>query len=198
MKIEPEYSSVLTGAPFMLYEFKQVVILKDRGYSDQEIRTKVIKENLFQYEKITSLKRALPSILRRVNVLDETLRKFVIEESFDVGKIINLYAIMKTDLLFFEFMDEVIGEKFQRNDYHFEKKDLNTFFAEKGEQEEKVASWNEKTVQKLKQVYVKILLDSGILKDKRTGELNRLIVDERLKNHLMQIGDARYVRTMGE
>lgn len=182
----------------MLYEFKQVVILKDRGYSDQEIRTKVIKENLFQYEKITSLKRALPSILRRVNVLDETLRKFVIEESFDVGKIINLYAIMKTDLLFFEFMDEVIGEKFQRNDYHFEKKDLNTFFAEKGEQEEKVASWNEKTVQKLKQVYVKILLDSGILKDKRTGELNRLIVDERLKNHLMQIGDARYVRTMGE
>ncbi|WP_231575012.1 DUF1819 family protein [Bacillus sp. B-jedd] len=182
----------------MLYEFKQVVALKDQGHSDREVRQKVITENLFQYDKISSLKRGLPSILRRANVLDETLRKLVIEESFEFGKIINLYAIMKTDRLFFEFMNEVIQEKLQMNDYNFEKKDLNTYFTVKAEQDENIASWTEATIQKLKQVYGKILLETGLLKDKKSGELNRLIIDEQIKNHLTHIGDARYVRAMGE
>jgi len=196
--MELEYSSVLTGASFMLYEFKQVIMLKEQGHSDQEIRQKVVTDNLFQYEKISSLKRGLPSILRRVNTLDETLRKLVIEESFEFGKFINLYAIMKTDRLFFEFMNEVIHEKLQANDYSFEKKDLNTYFTVKAEQDENIASWTEATVQKLKQVYVKILLETGLIKDKKSGELNRLIIDEQIKDHLTHIGDARYVRAMGE
>ncbi|MBG9589520.1 hypothetical protein ABE26_21425 [Cytobacillus firmus] len=198
MRMELEYSSVLTGASFMLYEFKQVVMLKEQGYSDQEIRKKIITENLFQYEKISSLKRGLPSILRRVNVLDETFRKLVIKESFEVGKIINLYAIMKTDRLFFEFMDEVIKEKLQTSDYIFEKKDLNTYFTVKAEQNENIASWTESTVQKLKQVYLKILFNTGILKDKRSGELNRLMIDNRISDHLTHIGDANFVSAMGE
>lgn len=198
MTIELEYSSVLTGAPFMLYEFKQVVILKEQGHSDHEIRQKVITENIFQYEKISSLKRGLPSILRRANALDETLRKLVIEESFEYGKVINLYAIMKTDRLFFEFMNEVIHEKLQVNDYIFEKKDLNTYFTVKAEQDENIANWTKTTIQKLKQVYCKILLETGILEDKKTGELNRLIIDEQIKDHLIRIGDAQYVRAMGE
>ena len=198
MRIELEYSSVLTGASFMLFEFKQVVQLKEEGLSDAEIRKKVITENLFQYEKTSSLQRGLPSILRRVNVLDDVLRKLVIRESFEIGRIINLYAIMKTDRLFFEFMNEVISEKLQKNDYGIEKKDLNLYFTVKAEQNKNIASWTEATIHKLKLVYFKILLDTGMLKDKKSGELNRLMMDERVKSHLTQIGDAQFVRAMGE
>lgn len=196
--MELEYSTSLTGAGFMLYEFKQVAKLKTEGHSDQEIRKKVITENLFEYKKISSLKRGLPSIIRRVNVLDERLRKLVIEESIEIQKVINIVAIMKTDRLFFEFMDEVIKEKLQANDYYFERKDLNLFFAIKAEQDEAVASWSEATVQKLKQVHMKILTETGVLRDLKSGELNRLIIDEQLKDHFMQIGDAKYVHAIGE
>lgn len=198
MTMELEYSSVLTGASFMLYEFKQVVKLKELGLSDQDIRQKVITENLFQYEKTSSLKRGLPSILRRANALDETLRKFVIEESVEFGKVINLYAIMKTDRLFFEFMMETITEKLHANDNTFDKKDLNSFFTVKAEQDGKIAGWTDATIRKLKQVYVKILLETGFLTDKQSGELNRIIIDEQIKNHLKHIGDAKYLRAMGE
>ena len=196
--MELEYSTSLTGAGFMLYEFKQVAKLKTEGHSDQEIRKKVITENLFEYKKISSLKRGLPSIIRRVNVLDEQLRKLVIEESIEIQKVINIVAIMKTDRLFFEFTDEVIKEKLQANDYYFERKDLNLFFAIKAEQDEAVASWSEATVQKLKQVHMKILTETGVLRDLKSGELNRLIIDEQLKDHFMQIGDAKYVHAIGE
>lgn len=198
MTIELEYSSVLTGAGFMLYEVKQIVVLKEQGFSDTEIKQKVLEENVFQYEKMSSIKRAFPYILKRVNVLDETLLQLITKESLETAKIINLYAIMKSDRLFFEFMHEVIQEKLQKNDYLLEKKDVNSYFTAKAEQSDFIESWSETTIQKLKQVYKKILLETGMLKSLKTGELNRLIIDEQIKNHLSHIGDNRYVRAMGE
>lgn len=198
MTSELEYSSVLTGAAFMFFEFKQVVMLKEQGLSDQEIRKKVVHENLFQHKKISSLQRGFPSILRRVNVLDSTLRKMVIEDSIEVGKFINLYAIMKTDRLFYEFIEEVVYEKLRLNNYILEKKDLNTYFTVKAEQNMNIANWTEATIHKLKLVYLKILLDSGLLTDKKSGELNHLAIDEQVKSHLLQVGEVQFVRVMGE
>ncbi|MEH7119832.1 DUF1819 family protein, partial [Neobacillus vireti] len=166
--------------------------------SDAEIKKKVIEENVFEYKIAASLKRSVPSVIRRANVLDGELQDFVLSGQLEMGKIINLYAIMKTDKLFFEFMNEVIKEKLDHNNYLLEKKDLNVFFTVKAEQNEKMAKWTELTVNKLKQVYLKLLFEAGVLRDKKTCELNRLLIDEDIKNHLRIIGDTTYLRAMGE
>ena len=196
--MEMEYSSVLTGAGFMLYEVKQVAKLKGQGFSDKEIRYKVLEENIFQYDKLSSVKTALRYILKRVDTLDEALRQLLIEESFEVGKVINLYAIMKFDRLFYEFMHEVIQEKLNNNNYYLDKVDVNSFFEVKMEQSVFMASWSESTVAKLKQVFKKILLNVGMLKDLKSGELNQLLIDDRISTHLKLIGDSNYLRAMGE
>lgn len=193
-----EYSSALTGAGFMLYEVKQIAKLKEAGFSDKDIRYKVLDENIFQYDKLSSVKRALPYILKRVDVLDETLRKLLIEESFEVGKVINLYAIMKVDRLFYEFMQEVVAEKLKKDNYYIDKMDVNFFFATKIEQSTTISNWSDSTIAKLKQVFKKILLEVGILESLKTGELNRLIVDSQVSEHLQSIGEKNYVKVMGE
>lgn len=198
MTTKSNYSSALTGARFMMYEFLQVVKLKDQGLTDEEVKAKVIDENIFQVDKIATIKRALPYILKRVNVLDQQLRNFVLHESIDFGKVINFYAIIKTDELFYEFINEVIKEKFRHNDYHFEVRELNTFFVEKAEQDVYLASWAESTVKRLKSSYLKILIEMGILKSRHSGELNRLIIDDQIKSHLVAIGDKQYVEVMGD
>ncbi|MCM3128126.1 DUF1819 family protein [Paenibacillus sp. MER 78] len=198
MSTELEYSATLTGSSFLFFEFKQVVSLKVQGLNEQEIREKVLSENLFQYQVSASLKRSIPSVIRRTSILDNTLCQLVLEHSLESGKIINLYAIMKTDRLFYEFMNEVIREKLESNTYLLEKKDLNLYFNSKAEQDEGIAGWTEQTVTKLKNVIQRILLESGVLKDKKTGELSRIMMDEQLKQHLIQIGDIAYVRAMGE
>lgn len=193
-----EYSSTLTGASFLYYELKQVVSLKMQGIQDLEIKVRVLNENLFQYKVKRSLKRTLPSVLRRAGILDETLCKMILEEPLEIGKIINLFAIMKTDRLFFEFMNEVIREKLESHNYLFEKKDLNGYMASKAEQDARVAGWSEQNMSKLKQGYIKVLLEVGLLKDKITGELSKLLIDEEFKRHLIHIGDIEYVKAMGE
>lgn len=193
-----KYTTTLNGAQFLLYEFSQIVKLKEQGLTDEEIKEKVIDENILQQEKVSSLKRRLRYLLPRVNVLDETLRCFVIHESIDIIKVINFYSILKTDRLFYEFMNEVIKEKFKSNNYNLEKKDLNAFFTYKAEQNDTLKSWSDSTIQRLKQVYMRMLEEVGILTDRKTGELKRLIIDDQLKSHLRSIGDGQYIELMGD
>ncbi|MBS4178783.1 DUF1819 family protein [Lederbergia citrea] len=198
MTMELEYSSSLNGASYLLFELKQVVKLQQMGLSTREIRKKVVDENIFQFANRGRITRTLPSVMKRAEAVDPTLASLMTDGSVEMSKVINLYAIMKTDLLFYEFMDEVISEKFYNNDYLIEKKDINLFFSAKSEQSDKVASWSDINIEKLKRAFMQVLFESGMLKDRRGKELNRLIIDEQIKNHLNHIGDARYVRAMGE
>lgn len=198
MTMELVYSSSLNGASFLFFELKQVLKLKRLGLSNQDIRRKIKEENLFQFNNQGRINRALPSVMKRAEVIDDTLASLILEGSVEMGKVLNLYAIMKTDLLFYEFMEEVIAEKLHNNDYLIEKKDINLFFAAKSEQSEKVASWSDINIEKLKRAYMQVLYESGMLRTRKGKELNRLIIDEQIRNHLTQIGDVRYIRAMGE
>lgn len=191
------YSSSLNGAAFLLFELKQVVKLKLQGLSSKEIRNVVQNENVFQFNNKGRITRTLPSVMRRLEAIDESLAILMIEGSVEDQKALNLYAIMKTDLLFHEFMDEVIRRKFEFNDYVLEKKELNLFFTEKEEQSERVASWSEINIEKLKRAYMQVMIESGIIQDRKSRGLNRLLINEQVKDHLRHLGDGHYIEAMG-
>ena len=198
MSKELQYSATLTSDAFLYYELKQVLKLKIQGLKDNEIRKSVMEENIFQYKSKESTSRIISSVMRRVKVLDDYLINLIINEPMEVGKIINLYSIMKTSRLFFEFMNEVIREKLEFNYEILEKKDINIFFTAKAEQSEIVSGWSEVTKNKLKQVILKILSEVGILENVKTGKLNRLIIPPELKEYMLDIGDKVYLQAMGE
>lgn len=178
---EKKYSANLTGAWFLFYEIKQVIKLMEQNLSEKEIKSKIKEENLFQHKKISSLTRALPTVYRRAAALPDCLKKLILEESINNAKLINLYAIMEEDLLFKEFMLEMIKEKYITNNLFIERKDINSFFTEKAEQNQGFSKYTEATVNKLRQVYLRILMDAEVLKDLKTGELNRILLDPYLK-----------------
>lgn len=188
------YRANLTGAWFLFYEIKQVIKLIQKGMTDREIKQVVFEENLFQYDKKSSITRAFPSVLRRARLLNDQLRRIVIEGSIENAKLINLLAITLDDLLFDEFMHEVIKEKYHNSDLVLEKKDINLFFTYKAEQSEKVRSFSVATVNKLRQVYLKILVESGILTDTKSGELNRIYLDDFLKSILIENNNHEFIK----
>lgn len=189
--LEKKYSANLTGAWFLFYEIKQVVELINKGLSEKEIKSKVVDENLFQHKRISSVTRALPTVYRRANLLDADLRKILLEDSIDNGKLVNLYVIMEEDLLFKEFMIDIIGEKYGTNNLFLERKDINEFFTQKREQNQEFSKFKEGTINKLRQVYLKILIDAGILTDLKNGELNRILIDPYLRDILIK-NDGEY------
>lgn len=195
MKKDSIYSTALTGAGFRLFEFKIVVQLIDEGLTDDEIRKKVFEENLFQ-QKASSTTRSFPYILKRARALDNQLRQYVLEESNQMAKQINFYAIMKTDLLFYEFMDGVIKNKLQNNDLIYERKDINIFFNEKADGNEKLVNWSESTLKRLKSSYNRLLLEIGYLSKLSSTDLFPVQMDDVLRDYLIKIGDKEYVEAM--
>ena len=192
---EKVYSTSLNGAGFRFYEFKIVVNLIEEDLSDEEIRDKVYDENLFQ-QKATSTERTFRYILSRARVLDDQLRQYVLQESSQIAKQVNLYAIMKTDLLFYEFMDKVIKNKLQNNDLVYETKDINLFFNERADENSQLASWSDSTLKRLKSTYNKLLLETGYLEKQNTTTLIPVYMDDILKSYLVKIGDRNYVEAM--
>ena len=84
--------------------------------------------------------------------------------------------------LVWEFMINVVGEKYRTKNNSFGKVDLNSFFTQLQEQNETVASWSDSTVNKCKQVLKKSLVEAGYLDNARSQELNHILLDPELKD----------------
>lgn len=190
------YSAVLTGEPFLYFEIKQVAKLKSEGLSEEEIKQKVAKENLFQYQTGKSVNKMLNAVVKRISVLDPYLVKLLANGPVETSKLVAVYAIMKTNLLFFEFMEEVYKEKISTQETKLENKDFNLFFLNKGEQSETVVQWHTCTLNKLRQVFTRILAEAGLISDIRKKELRRVVVEKELADHLIAIGEQRYLEAI--
>ena len=194
--MEPQYFANLTGEPYLYFELKQVAKLTLAGLSPVEIRAKIKDENLFQSATNKSIDKLLSATLKRVAVLDEMMLNILVHGSLHTGKLVALIAIMKTNRLFLEFIEEVYLEKVRIGEQELEPKDFRIFFNNKVEQSPKVAGWQEYTLKKLSQVYSKILFEAGLINSTHKKMLTPPTMDEELLVHLRKIGDNRLIIAM--
>lgn len=192
-----KYNASLTGEPFLFYETRQVARLKLNGLSDKEILEEVVKNNLFQYATEKSIPKRSKAALKRLQVLDENMLGYLLEKSSETAKIVNLYAIMKSNRLVMEFVSEVVGEKYAANNLTLDKKDVNEFFLEKREQSEEVARWRDNTIKKLKQVLLRMLSEAGILDERDGCTLHRPVLDSEVIRYVEAAGELHLLKAMG-
>ena len=194
--MEPQYLANLTGEPYLYFELKQVAKLILAGLSPVEIRAKIKDDNLFQSATNKCIDKLLSATLKRVAVLDEMMLNILANGSLHTSKLVALIAILKTNRLFLEFIEEVYLEKVRLGEQELEPKDFHIFFNNKAEQSPKVAGWQEYTLKKLSQVYSKILFEAGLINNTHKKMLTPPTMDEELLVHLRKIGDHRLIIAM--
>jgi hypothetical protein len=184
-----EYRSTIKSMPFFFLETKKASNLILQGLSETEIKEKAIQENIFQVNSEARKKEIASTILKRLKELDEFLLRQLAQGNVELGKLIVVYAIMKNDRLFFEFMNEVFKEKIIIKEERIEEKDFNIFFERKKEQSDKVASWSDYCFYKIKQVYIRILFESGLIKDQKRREIVKPLLNQSVISHWEAIGE---------
>ncbi|MCR6544411.1 DUF1819 family protein [Dehalobacterium formicoaceticum] len=191
------YSTILKTRSFLYLELKKAASLRLQGISGEEIKQKALDENLFLLKTEKRIKEIASTITERLEVLDRPLLQKITMGSLETSKQLALYAILKTDRLFFEFMQEVFREKYLLRDYIITDKDFNIFFQRKAEQSQTVASWTDYTYYKLQQVYKRILMEAGLAKkQKKNIEIIRPMVEKDVIEHLKNKGDEIYLKAM--
>lgn len=194
--VEPQYFCKLTGTPYLYFELKQVANLTLDGLSPIIIREKIKDENLFQSATNKSNNKLLRATLKRVAVLDEMMLNILVHGSLHTSKLVALIAIMKTDQLFLEFLEEVYLEEVRLGEQELEPRDFRIFFNNKAEQSPIVAGWSESTIKKLSQVYSKILFEAGLINSTHKKRLTPPTIGEELLAHLRKLGDHRLIIAM--
>lgn len=192
-----EYKSTIKSRPYLYKETKKASSLINRGLRVEEIKGKSLEDNIFQLESEARKKEVASIITARLKSIDEHIIYSIENSNIETSKVLVLYAILKTDRLFFEFINEVYKEKILLKDLFIRDKDFGVFFQNKREQSEKVASWSEYTFKKLKQVYIRILFESGLIANQKGDkEIIVPIIENEIKEYLYSIGDKVYINAV--
>lgn len=193
-KISSPYkgSAQITREQFLFYEMRTTARLMCEGLKDNEIIDRIVEENLFQYPTEKSIRQMAKTCVTRLKCMgDESLVDAVASKPSETAKQICMYAMMKQYRLVWDFMITVIGEKYRMQDFSFAKMDINVFFMQLQEQDDYVAGWSESTVNRLRQILVKVLVENEYLDSNRADHLNPVWLSPLLENAIRSNNDDR-------
>lgn len=181
MARQNEYKASLTREQFLFYEIRIVARLRVQGEAAENSLKKVLADNLFQFPTERMVTSIFQTCQKRLDMLEsnELIQEIAFGTAED-AKLINLYSMMCYNRLVWDFMVTVIGEKYRTKDDSITQSDLNLFMIRLQEQSDTVASWSDSTVQKIKQVLKRALVESGYLSSAKATELQPVYPSETL------------------
>ncbi len=168
-----EYRGSLTREQFLFYETRVVAKLMLEGKDEKEIYKEIIDDNLFQMPTEKSIMTIAKGVYNRLNSAGtDKLINVIANEPSEVAKQAALYLLMRYNQLVWDFMVDVIGEKYSSKDYSLEPGEVNAFLSHLQANNEKVATWSDATMNKIRSVLINCLAEDGHLNNVRSKQLN--------------------------
>lgn len=195
-----EYSAGMTSRPFWYIESKKTAKYMLEGLNKEAIRKIIVDENIYQAPSQERADHMFNSIYRRLNSLDIFLLGKITSLDVLTSKMLLMFATMKTDRLFFEFMYEVFREKILLGDFLLKDRDINVFFNNKRTQSDVISKWTDNTIRKMKSSYIRILFEVGLISSSSEERKITLIsLDYKICEYIKENGMAAYLYSiMGE
>jgi len=184
-----EYSAGMVKLSFWFAEFRKVIQLLNSGKTLLKIKKMNVEENIFSAPTQARAIQIFNTISTRVKSLDQSFYTLFERSDISNQKVIALIAVMQSDSLFFDFIYEVYREKLIIGMNELADSDFGVFFKDKQIQSEKVAKWQDYTLQRLGSCYKTMLMEAGLI-DKKVGTRNILkpIIDRALEDCLKKNG----------
>lgn len=175
------YRGGLTREQFLFYEMRIAARYYQRAIPVDDAVAEITAENLFQFPTEREVRSIARACYRRLEALNNAaLVQELIDAPSDIAKQINLYAIMRDNRLVWEFMVDLIGEKYRQLDFSLTRQDINTFMTHLQAENDTIAAWSESTIKKIKSVLVRCLVETGYLESHRDTTLHPVFLDDAL------------------
>ena len=188
--IEQDYSAGIVSQSFWFNEFRQLLKLKAENYDTDEIKKRVIEENLFGAPNEYRAKRICGYLINRTSVVEKELSDLFFSSDLAAQKLINLIAVIRQDRLFFEFLYEVYREKIILGEKTLELSDAKGFFNHKETQDNTILEWKDQTKRRIQSAYFNFMAEANLLE---INDKKRLITPP-----LLDIALERYLKSNGE
>lgn len=194
-----KYSAGAVKFSFWFMEFRKEVQMLASGNSFDEIKRISEEENVFGASTPARARMIYSTVTARIKSLDQSFYKFFLESDVSTQKLFALAGTLAHDTLFFDFVYEVIRERFIIGNNVLTDADCNIFFKNKQEQDEDVAEYTEATIKRLIRSYKTMLFEAGLL-DENSRESERQLIkpvlDPVLKHWLEDYGYGQIAKAM--
>lgn len=195
MDVTTPYNGAITREQFLMRETRVVARLKsDEQLTDEQVVERVTAENLFRYPTGRELKSITRACCRRLDALSddpttrETLTRLVAHGTLEQARQANLYALMRTFRVAWEFMACVVGPRYRALDPSLPRRDIVAFLEQLRAQDERVAGWSDATMNKIRQVLTAALASCAMY-DRKTQTLQPIYLDATLEQGIRANGD---------
>lgn len=193
----PVYSAGIVSQSFWFIEFKKYLRLIQDGKPEEDIKTLIIKDNIFGAPNEYRARRMFGYLSSRVKTLcmEEIDLFFICDLASQ--KIINLISIAKTDFLLFEFLNEVYREHVIIGSDYLNLAEARVFMKRKEEQSEIIAAWADKTKRRMISNYFNFLTDAGLLTSvDKNRRITPPVIDMSLENYLKSSGEPAILKAI--
>jgi hypothetical protein len=182
----------ITREQFLLKEMRTTCRLYLEDPSVDAVVEAIKSNNLFQYPTEKMLGNIARVCCKRINAANSQDIIVLIAEGQKLeSSQANLYAMMCTYPLVYNFMTELVGQKYSTLDYSLSQLDMNSYITQLQYDYDNIASLSELTIAKIKQVLRKGLIECGMLASPRSTELLPIYLEPSVKRAILNKGDIR-------
>lgn len=182
----------ITREQFLLREMRIVCQLHLDGLSDDEIVSKVKRENLIQYPTERMVGNIARVCCKRIDAVEsERIVRVIADGMPDASAQANLYAMMCTYPLVRDFMENEVGRHLAELDYQLGPVEMGAYVTRLQTEYDNMAKIADSTAGKIKQVLRKCLIECGMLENARSDALLPIFVDPDVRDAIEAKGDIR-------
>lgn len=191
------YSSAIKKTPFKYTIAKKVAKLILDGLDRNEVFDKCFNDNYIEIDSIQRRKEITNVVYERLIQLDKYLLRQFYDGDVITSKFILVYAIAKSDSLFFDFLFEVYRDALLSEKKYISIDDFETFFESKKESDAIVSTWGHFTIDQLAKGYRNILVESGLgYRVKRNIAVEKAMIHPDVEEHIRLINDKEYLQAL--
>ena len=191
------YSSAIKKTPFKYPIAKKIAKLMLDGLDREDVYKECFENNYIEIESEERRREITNVLYSRLIALDKYLLSEFYNGDVTTSKFILVYAIAKTDTLFFDFLFEVYREALLGDKNYLSIDDFDHFFEVKKQSDLIVAGWGEHTLKCLTKGYRNILVDSGLgVRERRNIVAERMMIHPAVEEYIESIGDKEFLQAI--
>ena len=164
-----KYSFSFTGASALITETLVIAEEYNKLNDWNAVRISLLDNNHLNKIKQGTFKREFSEIKKRLSLLNADQIQLMIQGSYDDAKSIILLSLVKTYPFVYDFIAEVLLNKYQLFDRNLLESDYTRFVNSKSLQHPELERLTEITYKKVKQVVFKLLQQVGLITNIKNG-----------------------------
>ena len=181
------YDMSFTAGAAMLNETHAVAsALLDCDGDWDKTKDITFKENLMQKDRATSNARYFALMKQRLETLNNEELTMLVNDTVSVRRLLVLLAICKAHPFIYDFISEVVRERFYNQYERISHADFNEFYNENKYVHPELEKVTEQTVAKMRQVIFRILEQTEIIEDAESGILRRPYLSENIERLIVK------------